>query len=712
MPDFTDVRNNTVPLDFTDEKFDIGDRQKFVTKANQLMAELEAFSATMNESVSDISDLSDELSDPNVLLARMMGFLTFQTKAGLDAFGAPPTAAPSEELAYVWGGNEHRVFAWNGAKWVQAGSFDLIAGYRLQHNYPNIYDEPNFKNIGFWFDTQIANVSTYNDRPCLHIPLGEDGFMSKMPISRFEGSSSLSASFRVEYKGNSLSRIFIRQYDSSDTLLTQAQYNTDALEWTDPQTITFDNIAIDSGATYVRVFFQANSNNGQNESEMYISEIFIGPGPFSVYRHPLPRTKETVYVDPAGDDANEGTELSPVSSIARAVYLLDGIGTVILNGGQYDGLIDVRDFDDVDLEIRGANDQNAVVSVGEVIGSGVWVKPTIYPNIWRIGSQGVLPAFIFDIENPNETTLIDKPLPRHGGRQYRMEVTNFSEASSIEAMNNEGQFGTPSWYDDGSFLYIRGYDATTFDPNNLTLYKPTTLSFFSGTADAKIKNLKLKNLMFFGGRMLLDDVFYDLDNVRVYGSDTHGLQLGGCRGSMRDVEVAACVGRGAHIDNDSEHNYHDIQNLYTHDNQLSGLDVHGNAVVHEVGGLSEYNGREGMRAYAGGSLTCRGSIARHNGQMQSATFNSGYGFVALVAPSSKLLCIDCLSERNHNGFMGNNGSQVTLINCHDDESSQSSYQALLGSTIDAYNCTESSPTRTRVISSTLTAHNGSALVSA
>lgn len=121
MPDFTEIDVDFVPLDFTTEIIEEGDIDEFTAKMARYMNKLEAFSVDLNSLGSALNLFGTELNQADVIQARLQGQITFETKAGLDAYGAPPNAGTeSSELAYVWADpNFSGVYGWNGSAWEE-----------------------------------------------------------------------------------------------------------------------------------------------------------------------------------------------------------------------------------------------------------------------------------------------------------------------------------------------------------------------------------------------------------------------------------------------------------------------------------------------------------------------------------------------------------------------------------------------------------------
>lgn len=119
MPAFSDFTGIDVSLDLVPYRVAIGDTVQFVEKYNARDLDLEAWAAQLNAFATQLNATITEFNNAEVVTARLSGRLTYETKADMDAAGAPPNAGTdSAELAEVWGdGANSGIYGWNGSAW-------------------------------------------------------------------------------------------------------------------------------------------------------------------------------------------------------------------------------------------------------------------------------------------------------------------------------------------------------------------------------------------------------------------------------------------------------------------------------------------------------------------------------------------------------------------------------------------------------------------
>lgn len=226
---------------------------------------------------------------------------------------------------------------------------------------------------------------------------------------------------------------------------------------------------------------------------------------------------DTIYVSPDGDDSNEGSKLSPVKTIAKAIELANTGKIVLLQGNYVENNVIVNKNVNITGEGNVVVDGNASGVVFTInSGNTVYLKNLNVKNAVNAKDGGA-------IYNNGANLYLDsvnlyENIAGNGGAIYNTNkgtivITN----SKLHHNNNTAKSG---WNKGGSAIYNTASSKVTIE--NCEIYSNNALS--DGTIQSYNSDLIIKNSKFFNNTAKWGGAFYGenaniiVDNCNFYNN--------------------------------------------------------------------------------------------------------------------------------------------------------------------------------------------------
>lgn len=388
---------------------------------------------------------------------------------------------------------------------------------------------------------------------------------------------------------------------------------------------------------------------------------------------------KTAYVDPEGDDDNDGSAANPVLTINRGLEL--GAEKIMLAGGTYEQNIDMAKCHTATLSIVAKDPTSApIIYAPNSLIAETETAVDGYTKVYKAATNHTFPSStsrIFQDGIADEATEIEDsdrhPLQRGyfyrcgDTKIYKTTAATLSDAlAEIEASDKYEWF-----YDDGYIYFSRPQTVTSTNPLRTGLYDVTVFknngsrNVSLGISGVTFKYMAL-NLNGFAQSKISDcRCLYGCGGGVGY---SNALSV-----TLERVEVAGAysggLGDGIHATGDA--GYGEAKgtavtmiDCWSHDNNDDGFSDHVGCESTIIGGLYEYNGKGGVLPTGGGSCTCYNVTARNNAI--GFEIAGGDGAVASGRNGQQMECHGCVAESNSQyGFFvaGNQDMTMRLVGC-------------------------------------------------
>ena len=403
------------------------------------------------------------------------------------------------------------------------------------------------------------------------------------------------------------------------------------------------------------------------------------------------------YMATNGNDANNGTITTPVSSLVRALSISRN---VIVRGGEYSGQeLDLSAFSGKDIYISSYQGEKPIFTKSLVIANGNDVQYS--GNVFSVDCANSPTAnWLWQhlVADANTAIGVDEIHPLQKGVYNRLDctkiqkITDASVASLSDAvtyMENAFASGKYFWYYQTGKLYFTRPTATS---NAHPVVMPNGSIIFGENSGNK---LHLSGMSFYYGNVSIVNSLKTeiVDCVSKYNHNSGSFHwTGGKNLTFKKCEAAATENgsAGDGFNGDTTQSAPDIVcasvsliDCWSHDNNDDGYSDHQgcDCVIH--GGLYEYNRKAGVTPSYGTHCCCYDVISRKN-------INGFYyiGNVADYGKSGNALFFNCIARDNENdGFKvdgSKNGVPNTVVckSCASINNTNYGYEGL----IYAYDC--------------------------
>ncbi|NNN64431.1 hypothetical protein [Vibrio sp. 2-1(7)] len=411
----------------------------------------------------------------------------------------------------------------------------------------------------------------------------------------------------------------------------------------------------------------SDASSGAITRSFYVSSVLSTPSGSASAR--------VVYIAPHGHDQNNGTESQPLKTLSKAVEVLQGIGTIIVEDGWYpkERISAPRNGN---LVIRPKGRARPKWLQGDKY-EGVWTRTAGMAKVWQISTTLAPYRYLFEHLTPEGLITDDDRLPLQRGRTHRLpsfRLKRFNNVADLDAGLSGGWF-----FDSGAeVLYITtpGND----DPNTHTYYRPFHALVDGGHPTA---HLQIDGIESWYGPINFHNLgSYLARDIRVIGSRSNGVKRDGSRGVEHHIEVCAADNDGTNTHNTNTTipglpegdvppaAYVASFDMWCHDNYDDGDSLHERSEGDFHGGLWEWNGDRGVATAYGAHVNVYNGIARdngNNGQSSGNNTTSGEGFGSLGEAvveeggvGTQMVCFSCESYRNNVNYSAF-GMGCTLI---------------------------------------------------
>ncbi|WP_273994056.1 DUF1565 domain-containing protein [Vibrio parahaemolyticus] len=237
--------------------------------------------------------------------AMVQGRSAFETKAELDAAGAPPADKP---LAEVWNDptlNNNGLYGYSGGVWVKS-PYDMqqlytqtsaylssrVGADSLRDWHHNLMGDASNRYPGVFWGSELPQ-EIINGKACLVFGGGSTSWSTysrALPVDLFP-SGLVSASLKIEQLGSrkdigATDRILLIQYstdapDSANETAREEVTYSDSDQSGTGIYITFDNVAIHPDTKSIYLYLSPR------KWDIYVSEVCVADGPASAYRQPV-----------------------------------------------------------------------------------------------------------------------------------------------------------------------------------------------------------------------------------------------------------------------------------------------------------------------------------------------------------------------------------------------------------------------------------------
>ncbi len=253
-----------------------------------------------------IQSIAKDIEDKwAAIRAMVQGRSSYETKAALDAAGAPPADKP---LAEVWNDptlNNNGLYGYSGGVWVKS-PYDMhqlyaqtsayfssrVGADSIREGYQNLMGDVSNSYSGVFWSWALPK-EVVNGKACLVFGGGSTNwsiYSRALPVELFP-SGSVSASVKIEQLGvkkdtGPTDRILLVQYSTVDPSSTNETAREEVKYSDSDQSgtgiyITFDNVAIHPDTQSVYLYFE------QKNWDAYVSEVCVSDGEASAFRLPV-----------------------------------------------------------------------------------------------------------------------------------------------------------------------------------------------------------------------------------------------------------------------------------------------------------------------------------------------------------------------------------------------------------------------------------------
>jgi hypothetical protein len=198
----------------------------------------------------------------------------------------------------------------------------------------------------------------------------------------------------------------------------------------------------------------------------------------------------TVWVSATGNDANAGTEASPLATPNAAVARLRGVGNIIISGALTNSptkTISLNARMATNINVVGGTlyfGSNVVGSAFTSVGSGVY-SVTIDTNLWATNNYGSdKMMWLYEYGTPEGFIPLDTRVPIYGSRDYRLpDFFRLTNGPSATTLGNGGYFLS------NTVLYVKFSDGAA--PGTRSVWLPnqhaTNCAVYNGTNSTSIR---------------------------------------------------------------------------------------------------------------------------------------------------------------------------------------------------------------------------------
>jgi len=261
-------------------------------------------STTYNNEV--IQSIAKDIEDKWAAISAMVqGRSSYETKAELDAAGAPPADKP---LAEVWNDptlNNNGLYGYSGGVWVKS-PYDMqqlytqtsayfssrVGADSLRDWHHNLMGDASNRYPSVFWGSELPQ-EIVNGKACLVFGGGSTNWSTycrSLPVELFP-SGLVSASVKIEQLGSRKTtgvtdRILLLQYSTdapdaaNETAREEVTYSDSDQSGTGIY-ITFDNVTIHPDTKSIYLFVSPQ------KWDIYVSEVCVADGPASAYRQPV-----------------------------------------------------------------------------------------------------------------------------------------------------------------------------------------------------------------------------------------------------------------------------------------------------------------------------------------------------------------------------------------------------------------------------------------
>lgn len=253
-----------------------------------------------------IQSIAKDIEDQWAAISAMVqGRSSYETKAELDAAGAPPADKP---LAEVWNDptlNNNGLYGYSGGVWVKS-PYDMqqlyaqtsayfssrVGADSLRDWHHNLMGDASNRFPGVFWGSELPQ-EIVNGKACLVFGGGSTSWSTysrALPVDLFP-SGSVSASLKIEQLGSrkdsgATDRVLLVQYstdapDSANETAREEVTYSDSDQSGTGIYITFDNVTIHPDTQSIYLYLSPR------KWDIYISEVCVADGPASAYRQPV-----------------------------------------------------------------------------------------------------------------------------------------------------------------------------------------------------------------------------------------------------------------------------------------------------------------------------------------------------------------------------------------------------------------------------------------